>query len=317
MVGEALRWLGALELAGTMVFGLALAVDGLTRRRSAATRRGVWALALVVALALPVTRLGLPLTRVAVAGSTKLWVSSGVAVVLFAVWAIGAAALLVRLGHGVWEARRVRAASGVLCDAAWQASLRALQEHGRPAVELRVGDELRAPVVVGVWRPAVIVPREMLGMSATGRRSLLAHELAHVVRGDVLLLMAGAVGRAIYWVSPLAWTALRRLRARAEDAADDAVLQAGVPSSSYAAQLVSVARAQLERAGRVAAGGLRARVGAVLDVRRVRGSARVRRWGLPRLVGAALMLATMVTACEARSGEPRAAMMTASAQRTP
>ena len=313
MVGEALRWLGALELAGTMVFGLALAVDGLTRRRSAATRRGVWALALVVALALP-------LTRLAMAGPTKLWGSEvwpGVAVVLFAVWAIGAAALLVRLGHGVWEARRVRAASGVLCDAAWQASLRALQEHGRPAVELRVGDELRAPVVVGVWRPAVIVPREMLGMSATGRRSLLAHELAHVVRGDVLLLMVGAVGRAIYWVSPLAWTALRRLRARAEDAADDAVLQAGVPSSSYAAQLVSVARAQLERAGRVAAGGLRARVGAVLDVRRVRGSARVRRWGLPRLVGAALMLATMVTACEARSGEPRAAMMTASAQRTP
>lgn len=314
MVGEALRWLGALELAGTMVFGLALAVDGLLRRRSAATRRGVWALALVVALALPVTRLAL-------AASTKLWVSPGVwpvvAAVLFGVWAIGAAALLGRLGHGVWEARRVRAASVVLCDAAWQASLRALQEQGRPAVELRVGDELRAPAVVGVWRAAVIVPREMLAMSATGRRSLLAHELAHVVRGDVLLLMAGAVGRAIYWVSPLAWTALRRLRARAEDAADDAVLQAGVPSSSYAAQLVSVARAQLERAGRVAAGGLRARVGAVLDVRRVRGSARVRRWGLPRLVGAALMLATMVTACEARSGEPRAATMTASDQRTP
>jgi hypothetical protein len=68
------------------VFGLALAVDGLLRRRSAATRRGVWALALVVALALPVTRLGLPLTRVAVAGSTKLCSAHAVAGVCRGWW---------------------------------------------------------------------------------------------------------------------------------------------------------------------------------------------------------------------------------------
>lgn len=294
----ALLWLAALELAGTAVFGLALGLDGLLRRRSAAVRRGLWALAMAVALLLPLTRLALPAPSVAL--------MPGLAAALLGVWAIGAAGLLVRLGVGVAQARRMRAASVPLVDAGWAASLAGLQEGGRPAVELRVCDASRAPVVVGVRRAAVLVPRELLTIAATGRRSLLAHELAHVARGDVVLLLAGALVRAIYWVCPLAWWALRRLRARAEDAADDAVLQAGVPSSSYAAQLVAVARAQLERAGRVTAGGLRARVGAVLDVRRVRGPARGRRFGLPRLVGAALVLATLVTACEARSQEPGA-----------
>ena len=287
----ALSWLGALELAGAAVFGLALAGDASLRRRSAATRRGVWALAITVALALPCTRLALD--------APTLAVQPRIAALLLAVWAIGAVVLGLRLGLGVRAARRVRATSERLDVSAWQESLRTLGG----AAELRVSDELRSPAVLGVWRPAIVVPREMLGLPATERRSLLAHELAHVARADGLLLAAGAVVRAIYWVCPLAWTALRRLRARAEDAADDAVLHAGVPSSSYAAQLVAVARAQLERAGRVAAGGLRARVVAVLDQRRERGP-RAPRWGLARMVGAALLLATLVTACEARSSEP-------------
>jgi len=291
MDAAALAWLGALELAGTAVFGLALAGEVYLRRRSAATRRGVWALAITVALVLPFARLALDAPTIAVAP----WLARG----LLAVWAVGAAALLLRLAHGVVQVRRVRAASVALAASEWSESLRGL--HG-PAVLLRISDELRAPAVLGVWRPVIVVPRELLDLPATGRRSLLAHELAHVARADGLLLAAGAVVRAIYWVCPLAWTALRRLRARAEDAADDAVLHAGVPSSSYAAQLVAVARAQLA-AGRVAAGGLRARVLAVLDSRRVRGP-RMPRWGLPRMVGAALLLASLVTACEARSSEP-------------
>lgn len=290
----ALVWLAALELAGAVVFGIAMLVDACLHRRSAATRRGVWALAITLVLALPLTRLAL--------GAPAISVAPRIAATLLAVWVLGALALLLRLVHGAVQARRLRTISSSLADKAWHRSLRAL--HDCPAVDLRVSDELRAPVVLGVWRPAIVVPRDMLALPPTARRCLLAHELAHVARADGLLLTAGAVARAIYWVCPLAWTALRRLRARAEDAADDAVLHAGVPSSSYAAQLVAIARSQLERAGRVAAGGLRARVCAVLDVHRVRGPARAPRWALPRLVGAALLLATLVTACEAHQVDP-------------
>src|SRR5690606_3376419 len=130
--------------------------------------------------------------------------------------------------------------------------------------------------------------------------SILAHELAHVARRDCALLAAGAWVRAIGWFDPLAWIAVRRLRAHAEHAADDAVLAAGVRSSTYAAQLVGLARAG-DGAGEGVTVGLRDRVLAILDVERPRSAALsdVARGG--RWVAAALGLATMVTACEARS----------------
>jgi hypothetical protein len=171
----------------------------------------------------------------------------------------------------------MRAASEPLEDAAWQASLAALDG---PAALLRVSDELRTPVVLGVWRPAIVVPREMVGLAATGRRSLLAHELAHVA-GQTRCCWPRGPSRGRSTGCPLAWTALRRLRARAEDAADDAVLHAGVPSSSYAAQLVSggagAARASGARRGRRAAGagrgGARHRQGARAGPRAALGAA--------------------------------------------
>lgn len=293
-------WLGALELVGALVFALAGLSDMCARRRSAAVRRQIWALAIVVALMLP-------LPRLALAAST-LRLPPGVAPALLAVWASGALVLLARLARAHAAARRLARGGVAIVDGPWLATARSLAGGGGPQVELRASAAVRTPLVVGVWRPAIVVPVTMLGAPAAERRALLAHELAHVARADGLLLLAGAVARSIYWPDPLAWWALRRLRAHAEDAADDAALHTGIPSSSYAAQLVAVARAQLERAGRVAADGLRARVRGVLDVGRIRSREpnREPRWGVPRLVGAALVLATMVTACEARSADPQA-----------
>lgn len=287
-------WLGALQVAGAAVFVLAGAAAAGLRRRSAAVRRGVWALAIAVALALPLTRLALP--------APAAWPGSSAATAAVSVWALGAGLLLARLVDGWRRARGLRRRSAPVTAAAWREDLRAMQDGaGRPAAELRASDELDAPVTCGVWAPAIVVPRAMLAAPASARRSALAHELAHVARADCLLALAGAVARAVYWPLPPAWWALRQLRARAEDAADDAVLQAGVPSSSYAALLLAVARARLARAGQVAAGGLRGRIGAVLDAGRARAPARVPRWSLPRLAGSALLLATMITACEART----------------
>lgn len=156
----------------------------------------------------------------------------------------------------------------------------------------------------------------MLDVPASERRALLAHELAHVARADCLLLLAGAIVRALYGISPLPWWALRSLRARAEDAADDAALRTGIRSSSYAAQLLAVARKRLEMVGQRPGSGLRARVRAILDARRIR--SREPRWSVAVLIGAGAMIATTVTACEARSAaEPTCAAQLEHAARSP
>lgn len=286
MAGAALMWLAALQLAGAAVFAVAAALDVVLRRRSAATRRGLWAFAVAVALALPPSRLALAAPDV----------SPPLALPLLAVWALGALLLLARLVRAHVHARALCRRSAPLDDPAWRTSLQALHD---PGVALRLSDEIDAPLTAGALRPVILVPRRMLAAPATERRAVLAHELAHVARADCLVLLAGAVARAIYWISPLAWWALARLRAHAEDTADDAVLRTGVLSSSYAAQLLALARDRLGRVGRAAADGLRERVRGILDARRVR--SRDPQWSVPGLVGLAVLLAALATACEARS----------------
>lgn len=290
-MGAALMWLAALQLAGTIVLGVAALVDVGLRRRSAATRRGVWALAIAVAFSLPPTRLALAAPGVAL--------SPWFAAPLLGLWGAGAVMLLARLVRAHARAAGLYARSVAIHDQAWWESFHALERSRR--VALRVSTEIDAPLTAGVVRPVILVPQRMLAAAATERRAVLAHELAHIARGDCLLLLVGAVVRAVYWISPLSWWALRRLRAHAEEAADDAVLRTGVLGSSYAAQLVAVARERLERAGRAAADGLRERVRGILDARRVR--SQEPRWSAPRLVGLAVLLAALATACEARSDD--------------
>ena len=90
-VSAAALWLGSLELAGLGVFALAALVDLGLRRRSAATRRGLWALTIAVVLALPLARLALTVPAAPLA--------PGLAATLLALWGGGALLLLLRIIH--------------------------------------------------------------------------------------------------------------------------------------------------------------------------------------------------------------------------
>ncbi|MCB9753773.1 MAG: M56 family metallopeptidase [Myxococcales bacterium] len=241
MTGAALSacagWLARLQLEGLLILGLCFALDRGARRRSAAARRGIWALGVATLLLLPLPRLLLPTSTPALPQ-----LASALALAL---WLAGAALLLRRLARGVARARRYVQNASPMPEGAWTATLASLLRPGAPvAVALRVTDELDGPAAIGALRPVILVPRALLGASPERRRSMLAHELAHVARADGLVLLAGALVRALFWITPLSWWALSRLRAVAEDAADDAVLGAGVRSSSYAALLVELARAR-------------------------------------------------------------------------
>src|SRR4030095_3846123 len=74
-------------------------------------------------------------------------------------------------------------------------------------------------------------------------RVVLAHELAHVARGDWLVQISAEVVRCVYWFNPLLWMACTRLRYESEHACDNAVMNVGVESGSYATHLLELARA--------------------------------------------------------------------------
>jgi TonB family protein len=105
-----------------------------------------------------------------------------------------------------------------------------------------------APITCGLWRPAVLMPRESVSWSAEKLRAVLLHEQAHVARHDILSQLIAQLACCLYWFHPLAWLGLRRMSMEREKACDDLVLLAGVKASDYAECLLSLARDMAGRA---------------------------------------------------------------------
>ncbi|HKW48788.1 MAG TPA: M56 family metallopeptidase, partial [Gemmatimonadaceae bacterium] len=103
------------------------------------------------------------------------------------------------------------------------------------------------PIVMGLVRPEIIVPRWVLLRSREEQRVILNHELAHVEASDPILLGIVCVFVALMPWNPALWICLERLRLAIELDCDARVLRAGVSPRSYGTLLVDVA----ERASRM------------------------------------------------------------------
>jgi WD40 repeat protein/beta-lactamase regulating signal transducer with metallopeptidase domain len=90
------------------------------------------------------------------------------------------------------------------------------------------------PFVWAAGRPTLYFPASLLGrVSAEGRRTLLAHELAHLRRRDHIVRWVEFIALAVYWWCPLAWLARRELR-RLEEEACDAQVGEALPGTAFA-----------------------------------------------------------------------------------
>jgi hypothetical protein len=94
----------------------------------------------------------------------------------------------------------------------------------------------------GVVHPKLALPGDADAWSSERLHVVLAHEVAHITRGDWLLQILAELCKAIYWFNPLFWFACARLRYESERACDDAVMNMGVESHVYARELLEVAR---------------------------------------------------------------------------
>ncbi|MFN0053609.1 MAG: M56 family metallopeptidase, partial [Planctomycetales bacterium] len=159
-------------------------------------------------------------------------------------WFAGMALCLVGLGIGLWQVRQLTQHSQPVRDNAWLTlitDLRARLRFRRP-IELRESSQSIVPLTWGLIRPRVMLPAAARGWAEPMRRVVLLHELAHVQRADVAYQLLARLACAVYWFHPLAWLALKRLRQDREQACDDAVIHTGEQPSTYAEQLLEVAR---------------------------------------------------------------------------
>lgn len=231
------------------------------RRGSAAQRHAVWAAALAVTPLLPAVA---ALRGTTVALDVGPWL---------AVWALGAG--LTALG----PARSLVALVRMTARAAPCPS----------SCDVRFVAGLEGPVTWGFIRPVVLLPHEAARWTEVTRAAALAHERAHIARGDWLIHLLGWAVQVVFWFHPAVWWARAALAREAEHAADDAVLAQGILPSDYASLLVGLGRTA--RPGMALGLGrslVGERVRAVLDVRN-----RSARRGGVALVAALLALAAL------------------------
>ena len=210
-----------IAVRATIVLGLAWLATALLRGASADVRGRIWrtALAATVLLFIPVP-VPEPLRISSTALADAVGSSSGAApwvAILLAVWMIGLAVLLSRLGISL-------------------AVLHRLTRSATPfrGPDVRVSSGLMTPVTWGSLRPVVLLPTYVLDWPAEKYTAMVRHERAHIERQDWLWQTVAECVTAVLWFHPLVWLATARLRSEAEHAADDRVLVGGTGASSYA-----------------------------------------------------------------------------------
>lgn len=83
-------------------------------------------------------------------------------------------------------------------------------------------DHIRTPFILGVMRPKIYLPSTLDDATA---RSVLAHERAHLRRGDHLWKPLGYLLLSIHWFNPLCWVAYLLFCRDVEQACDQAVIR--------------------------------------------------------------------------------------------
>jgi hypothetical protein len=98
----------------------------------------------------------------------------------------------------------------------------------------------RGPLLVGVWRPLVVIPNNFEQLyDAEEQALILAHEQAHRARGDQLVNVVATAWLCLFWFNPLMYWAIGLLRFD-QDLTCDAVALAGRSASRrrYASALL-------------------------------------------------------------------------------
>ncbi len=272
----------------TILLTAAWGATAVLRNQSAALRHTMWACAIAAALLLAPLRWSAPQhvvtqtlpmvltpTLTVAAGRTEnplslMWIA-------VAVWAFGALLVAFPLLTSWIELRRI---------------VREAREVRRTGpVAIVTSSRVSGPLVSGFLSPVIVLPDDASSWTASRRRAVLAHEIAHVRRRDLFTLAIAHLATIVYWFHPLCWLAASRLRAESERACDDAALRIGLLPSDYAGHLLDLARAfnPQPAISMASTSHLESRVKSILDPFVKRSSAARRNWLAAALVTAAVM----------------------------
>ncbi|NBB73949.1 MAG: hypothetical protein GVY35_09735, partial [Bacteroidetes bacterium] len=163
---------------------------------------------------------------------------------LVAGWLVGVLLLGGRLLGGWVYAARLRRRHARPIDAVWQRRVDDLADRLglRRVVRVWQSSHIDVPMVMGWLRPIVLVPAGVLtGLPPQQVDALIAHELSHIQRHDVLVGWTQVVAETLFFYHPAVWWVSRQLRTEREHCCDDRAVAVCRDRLTYARALTTLA----------------------------------------------------------------------------
>ncbi|MFC5373194.1 M56 family metallopeptidase [Brevundimonas faecalis] len=263
-----------LLLKSGVVAGAGLGLSALTARRPPAERAAILRAAVCLLLALPVflwigPRLELallaapsaasvaapasalaetrswsldlqPLAGVAVSGDAPVgtaWPEIAFPVIAALAYAAGLVLIAGRFLLGLWTLRRWTEDGRPVAHRVWTEALKRLDASG--GARLIASERVRAPLSWGLPPGTILIGQDCVARTDAAE-AVLAHELAHIRRGDWLFALLSRLALALFWFNPLVWLLHAALAARTEEAAD-ALAVDRMDRRAYARVLIDIA----------------------------------------------------------------------------
>jgi beta-lactamase regulating signal transducer with metallopeptidase domain len=158
-------------------------------------------------------------------------------------WVLGFLFISFRAAGTLWNFRRMIVRARPVLGEPERRILNGLTNRFdlRTTPALYFSEEVDTPMVIGGLCPKIVIPEPLLQSFDSEELSLvLAHELAHLKRGDLWFQTLASLIQAIFFYHPLIWVASRELQVAQESATDQLALNLTRASRKrYAQMLVS------------------------------------------------------------------------------
>ena len=186
---------------------------------------------------------------------------SQVLLIAAAIWALGAALLFLR-----WFLQ-------------WGSIRGRLSFAPEVSVDLpapvRITSSDLPPSVFGIFRPVVILPREVMhSLTPAQLRAVLAHEACHIRRHDNLTAAIHHCVQILFWFYPPVWWIGANLLREREAACDEEVVEQGHEQEVYAESILNACRlgimARLSTVAASTGGDLHERLSSIMSQERAR-----------------------------------------------
>src|SRR5215475_8215524 len=171
----------------------------------------------------------------------------------FALWLVGVCAFVMKATINGARLRRLRAGARLTSLADLDCAECDCEALRAGNARLALSDEIRSPILLGVFRPMIVFPADVAAWASPAeRRAMLRHELAHVERRDHYVNLFQNVFGAVFFFHPLARYVCRQLAMEREMACDDHVVGSGVEAETYAESIIKVAERGIAPIGALA-----------------------------------------------------------------